>query len=164
MVPHDEIREALNRDLTIDITTTGCRTGRTRRTEIWFHRAGERYIITGTPGRRDWYANLLAHPRFTFHLKESVKADLPARAVPITDPEAKRRILLQAETIWNRPVPPRTSSKLARAPQVDRPGSTPPKSPTDITTKGAASVLPSHANTASMTIDGTTSRTPRPLR
>ena len=34
---------------------------------------------------RDWYANLRAHPDFTFHLKESVRADLPARATPILE-------------------------------------------------------------------------------
>ena len=50
--------------------------------------------ITGSPGRRDWYANLLAHPEFTFHLKRSARADLPARATPIRNP-AKRREILQ---------------------------------------------------------------------
>ena len=53
---------------------------------------GEIYI-TGTPGKRDWYANLLAHPDFTFHLKQSATADLAARATPITDPDTRRMIL-----------------------------------------------------------------------
>jgi hypothetical protein len=50
-------------------------------------------FITGLPGKRSWYANLVAHPEFTFHLKESAKADLPARATPITG-EAQRREIL----------------------------------------------------------------------
>ena len=49
------------------------------------------------PGRRDWYANLLTHPDFTFHLKRGLKADLAARATPILD-EAERRRLLQSVT------------------------------------------------------------------
>lgn len=48
-------------------------------------------------GKRDWYANLLAQPDLTFHLKKSVMADLPARAVPITD-ETERRVLLDEVT------------------------------------------------------------------
>ena len=99
----EQVKIALDRDLTIDITTVGRRTGQPRRMEIWFHRTQGRYIITGTPGRRDWYANLVANPGFTFHLKESVKADLPATAVPITDPDEKRALLLGAPEIWNRP-------------------------------------------------------------
>ncbi len=82
--------KALATDRVIDITTTGRSSGEPRRIEIWFHRVDGRYFITGTPGRpRDWYANLVAHPEFTFHLKESATADLPATARPITD-QAKR--------------------------------------------------------------------------
>ena len=87
------IRQALARDLVIDITTTGRRSGQTRRLEIWFHRLDGRYYITGSPGRRDWYANLLATPDFTFHLKESLSADLPARAIPLRETAQRRRIL-----------------------------------------------------------------------
>ncbi len=87
------IREALARERTVDITTTGRRTGRPRRIEIWFHNLDGRIFITGTPGPRDWYANLLAHPDFTFHLKGRVQVDLPARAHPIRD-EGKRRAVL----------------------------------------------------------------------
>jgi len=89
------IRRALERDRTIDITTKGRRTGQPRRTEIWFHNVNGHLYITGTPGRRDWYANLLTHPEFTFHLKQSVRADLPARATPILD-QARRRDILSA--------------------------------------------------------------------
>ncbi len=88
-----KIKQALERDRTIDITTIGRKSGQPRRIEIWFHRLEGRLFITGTPGRRDWYANLKAHPEFTFHLKESAQADLPARARPIEDPAERRRIL-----------------------------------------------------------------------
>ena len=89
----EAVIQALENERTIDITTRGRRTGELSRIEIWFHNVDGRVYITGTPGRRDWYANLVAHPRFTFHLKASVVADLDAIAVPITDQEERRRIL-----------------------------------------------------------------------
>ncbi|MFN8474040.1 MAG: nitroreductase/quinone reductase family protein [Anaerolineae bacterium] len=90
----DNIREALATGRTIDITTIGRKSGEPRRIEIWFHNVDGHLYITGTPGHRSWYANLVAHPEFTFHLKEGVQADLPARARPITDPAEKRATLV----------------------------------------------------------------------
>jgi deazaflavin-dependent oxidoreductase (nitroreductase family) len=88
----DTARKALARDRVIDITTTGRKSGRPRRVEIWYHRVGGRIYISGLPGRRDWYANLQADPRFTFHLKQSTRASLPAVATLITDSGERRRI------------------------------------------------------------------------
>lgn len=94
MVRMDEdVQRGLSRDRTIDITTTGRTSGAPRRIETWFHLVDDRYYLTGSPGRRDWYANLVANPDFIFHLKETTRADLPARAAPITDPAPKRAIL-----------------------------------------------------------------------
>ncbi len=90
---NDDIARALEQDRTIDITTTGRKTSRPRRTEIWFHNIEGILYITGTPGRRDWYANLVAHPEFTFHLKESVRAGLQATARPILDDAQRREII-----------------------------------------------------------------------
>jgi hypothetical protein len=89
----DRIRRALERDRTIDITTTGRTSGRARRVEIWFHNLDGRLYITGTPGARDWYANLRTHPELVFHLKESTRADLAARATPVLDPGRRRAVL-----------------------------------------------------------------------
>ncbi|MCL5996405.1 MAG: nitroreductase/quinone reductase family protein [Chloroflexi bacterium] len=89
----ERIQRALARDRVIDITTIGRKSGEARRIEIWFHNWAGRLFITGLPGKRSWYANLVAHPEFTFHLKESARADLPARATPITG-EAQRREIL----------------------------------------------------------------------
>lgn len=90
---HEDVQAALARDRTIDITTTGRSSGRPHRIEIWFHNVEGRFFITGLPGRRSWYANLLAEPQMTFHLKESVAADLAATAIPVTDPDERRIIL-----------------------------------------------------------------------
>ena len=88
----ERVRQALATDRTIDITTTGRSSGLPRRIETWFYRVDGQIYLTGSPGRRDWYANLLANPDFTFHLKQSVWADLTARAAAITDPEERRTI------------------------------------------------------------------------
>ena len=89
---NDAIREALIKGRTIDITTIGRESGQPRRKEIWFHNIDGTVYITGTPGKRDWYANLVAHPEFTFHLKQDVIADLPTRATPVVDPAERRAI------------------------------------------------------------------------
>ena len=90
---NNEAAKALASDRVIDITTNGRQTGEPRRIEIWFHRVDGRYYITGTPGPRSWYANLVAHPAFSFHLKESATADLPATARPVTDPKEREEVL-----------------------------------------------------------------------
>jgi deazaflavin-dependent oxidoreductase (nitroreductase family) len=88
-----DIQHALENDSTIDITTIGRKSGKERRIEIWFHYVDGEIYITGLPGTRDWYANMIANPGFTFHLKESTKADISATATPITE-EAERREIL----------------------------------------------------------------------
>ena len=89
----ERIRRALETDRTIDITTTGRTSGRARRVEMWFHNLDGRLYLTGTPGGRGWYANLQTHPEFTFHLKEGMRADLPARATPVLEPTRRRTVL-----------------------------------------------------------------------
>ena len=95
----EAIQQALSQDQLIDITTTGRKTGRARRIEIWFHYQDSRLYITGTPGRRGWYANLVAHPNFIFHLKQSVRRDIPARATPITDKARRREIFRRMQSL-----------------------------------------------------------------
>jgi deazaflavin-dependent oxidoreductase (nitroreductase family) len=101
-LPDQEVREELARGQLIDITTTGRRTGRPRRLEIAFHSIEGRIYISGMARRqrRSWLANLEADPRFTFHLKDRVKADLPARARIITDEAERRRVLAQVARNW----------------------------------------------------------------
>lgn len=99
----DQITGALQgREVVVDITTIGRRTGNPRRMEIWFHNIDGRIIITGTPGPRSWLANMTANPDFTLHLKGTVQADLPARARLITDPEERRDVMSAPETRWYR--------------------------------------------------------------
>lgn len=95
-----EVLHALDRDDTIDITTIGRKSNQPRRIEIWFMRVAGRTYITGTPGKRHWYANMVANPRFTFHLKQSLRADLLATARPVLDSAERRRILSDPVMHW----------------------------------------------------------------
>jgi deazaflavin-dependent oxidoreductase (nitroreductase family) len=113
------IESALARDRTIDITTVGRKSGQPRRIEIWFHRVGDRFYITGSPGRRGWYANLIANPAFTFHLKGDTTADLAATAIPITDEAAKRDVFREIPWIEDRVEAEKLPEWLADSPLVE---------------------------------------------
>jgi deazaflavin-dependent oxidoreductase (nitroreductase family) len=96
----ERVRHALSRGHRIDITTIGRRSGRPRRIEVVFHNFGGRLYISGRPGPRGWYANLVANPEFTFHLTGPIRADLPAKARPITDPTERRAVLADVAQAW----------------------------------------------------------------
>jgi deazaflavin-dependent oxidoreductase (nitroreductase family) len=91
-------------DRTIDITTTGRRSGQPRRIEIVFYRLGDDIYLSGIPAPkpRDWLVNLEAHPQFTFHLKHRVIADLAAVATVIVDSAERRRVLAVFVEEFNR--------------------------------------------------------------
>ena len=100
----ERVRGALARGGTIDITTVGRKSGTPRRLEIVFHNIDGRIYISGIPSptRRGWLANLEANPRFTFHLKGAVRADLPATARIIDKVDERRRILAGVARNWRR--------------------------------------------------------------
>ncbi len=107
----EDVRQALAigasttiEDRTIDLTTTGRRSGEARRIEIAFYRLGDDIYLSGIPGPkpRNWLADLAAQPQFTFHLKCSVAADLPATATVIVDSAERRRVLAVFVEEFNR--------------------------------------------------------------
>ena len=99
-----DVASALERGHTIDITTSGRRTGSPRRIEIVFHNIDGRIYISGTPRpeKRDWLLNLEADPRLTFHLKGRVHADLPAVARVIDGEAERRQIMPHVARAWRR--------------------------------------------------------------
>ena len=90
----EPVRLALMTAQVIDITTTGRRSGQPRRIEIVFHVIDGRIYISGTPSRRTraWIHNLAADPHLTIHLKGSVRADVPATARIVDDPDERLRV------------------------------------------------------------------------
>ena len=116
------MEEIIRRDLAnghaIDITTTGRMTGLPRRIEIVFHNIDGRIFISGMPRAdrtRAWLHNLAADPRFTFHLKGTVKADLPASARIIVDPLERRSILERIAPVWRQNV----EAMVAHSPLIE---------------------------------------------
>ena len=71
---------------TVHITTTGRRSGASHRIETWLWLWGDRGFLTGPPGRRSWYANLVASPGMLLDGE-------PATARVIRDPAERLEIL-----------------------------------------------------------------------
>ena len=116
MVLDERVQRALSRGHRMDITTTGRRSGEPRRIELVFHNVDGRILISGRPGfPRSWLANLAANPRFTFHLKGAVEADLPATARVVTDRIEREQLLAPIAASWGYEL----SLMVASAPLVE---------------------------------------------
>ena len=114
-----ELLRAGDGPITVDVTTTGRTSGLPRRIEIWIVRIGDRVVMCGTPGRRDWLANLRSDPRLTVHLKENgVRADVAAEATEVEDPDVRREIWEHLATHWYRTQTP-VEELIATAPTVE---------------------------------------------
>ena len=89
----EDIRSILKTDEVVDITTTGRKSGDARRIEIRLHTLEGKLYITGRPGRpRSWYANMVAKPTFTLHLKQDLRRDVQCNAVPIMEDAVRRNV------------------------------------------------------------------------
>lgn len=122
-----DIVAALAAERTVDILTIGRRTGLTRVTEIWTTLVEGVVYVCGTPaaeprrlGRepRDWLANLRANPRFTLRLRRPIAAELPARAVEVTDPDERRRLFAAPQSGYYREFSASVDEFVALAPVV----------------------------------------------
>jgi len=98
----------LIRTRTVDLTTIGRRSGRPSRVEIWWFHFEGRFVITGTPGRRDWLANIRSNPAVIVHAAGN---DHPGTAAEVDDRTWRRRFFAQPESEvgWYR-----TQSELER--------------------------------------------------
>lgn len=116
MVLDERVTRALSKGHRMDITTTGRKSGEPRRIELVFHNIDGRIFISGRPGwPRSWIANLRANPRFTFHLKGAVTADLPATARVVTDRAEREELLRPISAGWGYDLP----LMVASAPLVE---------------------------------------------
>ena len=85
--------------LTIELTTTGCRSGLPSRIEIWWFHIEDRFVITGTPRPRDWMANVSVHPEVVIHANG---VDYPATGRVVDDEAFRRRVFIDPATSWYR--------------------------------------------------------------
>lgn len=104
----DDPVDRLARTRTVEITTTGRRSGRAVRIEIWWFRFEGRFVITGTPGPRAWLANLQTDPHLVVHVGGRGH---PAVAHPVTDRTFRERFFAQSD--------PEIAWYLARADLAD---------------------------------------------
>jgi hypothetical protein len=84
-----------------DISTTGRRSGRTHRIEIWFGVIDDTlYLISGNGPGADWYANALADPNIVIHLGGE---DVDGVARAVTDVDERRSVgeLMGAKYPWD---------------------------------------------------------------
>jgi deazaflavin-dependent oxidoreductase (nitroreductase family) len=99
MTPSPSDIEMLSRTRTIDLTTIGRRTGEPRTVEIWWFHVDGRFIITGTPGRRDWLANVRANPAVVVSAHGQ---SFSASTSEIEDADFKRRVFTDPQIGWYR--------------------------------------------------------------
>ncbi len=92
-----EAQERLAVHRTIDFTTIGRWSGRPARIEIWWFLIDGCFIITGTPGKRDWYANVRADPSVIVHIGDDSYA---GRAVPVVDEARRRAVFSHPDASW----------------------------------------------------------------
>ena len=101
----EAIVNLLHHSQVIDLTTTGRRTGRPRKIEIFLHDHDGLLFISGMPRAdrtRDWIHNVTADPHVILHLKQSMTADIPATARVVTDQAERRPLIEAAARRWGR--------------------------------------------------------------
>lgn len=94
---HPSTIKSLAATRTIDLTTIGRHSGEHRTVEIWWFHVENRFIVTGTPGRRDWLANVRADNSV---LITAPFGEYLGNAVEIHDAEFRERVFSHPETSW----------------------------------------------------------------
>ena len=82
---------------TIDLTTIGNKSGEHRTIEIWWFHVDGRFVITGTPGRRHWLANIRADNSV---LITTTYGEFLANAIEIHDRDIRHRVFTDPSTSW----------------------------------------------------------------
>src|SRR4029077_20903841 len=73
------IQSALQPNPIVEMSTQGRKSGEARRIEMPLRLRAGRIFISGRPGKRSWYANILGDPHVTIHVKSGAAADLSVR-------------------------------------------------------------------------------------
>jgi deazaflavin-dependent oxidoreductase (nitroreductase family) len=104
---------------TCEVSTTGSRSGITRRIEIWYVIIDGQIVLTGTPGPRSWLANLRKHPEAVLHLRDPDR-DLAVQAREVTDHAQRRRVAEEAGRLqpWYADQPYSIDDWVADSPMV----------------------------------------------
>ncbi len=82
---------------TVELTTIGRNSHEPHTLEIWWSHVDGRFIITGIPGPRDWYANILSNPDIV--ISTSI-GSFAATALPIEDPGFRQVVFTEPSSNW----------------------------------------------------------------
>ncbi len=104
---------------TCDLSTAGRRSGKVRRVETWYVVVDGRIVVTGTPGTRDWLANLRQDPRAVLHLRDPGR-DLAVTAHEVAERAERLRVVAEAWRLqpWYAEQPFSVEDWVARSPMV----------------------------------------------
>ncbi|MDO8106922.1 nitroreductase/quinone reductase family protein [Isoptericola sp. b441] len=80
---------------TCHLVTVGRRSGEPQRVELWYVVVDEEVVLTGTPGTRDWLANLRERPDAVLQLAERGD-ELAVTAAEVVAPGRRRRVVEEA--------------------------------------------------------------------
>ncbi len=89
--------DRLGSTMTVDLTTIGRTSGLPRTIEIWWFHVEGRFIITGTPGPRDWLANVRQNPTIVI---TAPQGEFHGTAVEVDDPNFKRTVFTHPSIGW----------------------------------------------------------------
>ena len=89
----------LARQRTVNLTTVGRKSGKPSTVEIWWFEFEDRLVVTGTPGPRDWLANIRSNPKVVIDHRSG---ELAGSATEIEDAEFRRRFFKSNEPRWYR--------------------------------------------------------------
>lgn len=88
-VTPDALR-AVEGESTVELTTTGRKSGQARTVTIWFVRDGDHlYVQSGQEGKTDWYRNVLGNPVVTLRIGA---LRMKGRARPVEDTQESDRV------------------------------------------------------------------------
>jgi deazaflavin-dependent oxidoreductase (nitroreductase family) len=89
--------EQLASTLTVCLTTIGRKSKAPRTVEIWWFHVDDRFIVTGTRGKRDWLANIRQNPEVVISSPHGVFA---GTATEIHDVSFRHRVFAHPDLAW----------------------------------------------------------------
>jgi deazaflavin-dependent oxidoreductase (nitroreductase family) len=100
----DGIAEIMRRRCVMLLTTIGRRSGLPRTNGVSFMPVDDHFVIfSGWGVRSDWYRNVLANPEVSIRVG---RREMPATAVPVTDPGRRQELMRQMRARSARCGPP----------------------------------------------------------
>ena len=109
----DYFQMTMNTSFFIRVSHTGRRSGLPRVLEATYLWDGKRAYVSGYPGKRDWVANLAAHPEQTLYTVEgSPLMKVPVRARVVREFDERTLLIMAYVKLWT--LRPRANRRVIR--------------------------------------------------